>query len=152
MHGSIIFKLLSLILLGLSSAFALCILAGIFMGESWSAPSIQSFFFCIAGTLLLSASLHWIGRRGTRKFFRREALCAIGVTWILCTLIGAVPYFLIVDGCSPAAAIFEAASGLTTTGATNFANFDQFPPSLLFWRSLSQWEADLGWSSFSSPC
>lgn len=144
MHGSIIFKLLSMILLGLASAFALCILAGLAMGEALTAPSIQSFFYCIVGTLVLSAGLHWLGRRGDRKFFRREALCAIGVTWILCTLIGAVPYYLIVDGCSLAAAIFEAASGLTTTGATNFSHFDQFPPSLLFWRSLSQWIGGLG--------
>lgn len=114
------------------------------MGEALTAPSIQSFVYCIVGTLLLSASLHWLSGRGDRKFFRREALCAIGVTWILCTLIGAVPYYLIVDGCSPAAAIFEAASGLTTTGATNFAHFDEFPPSLLFWRSLSQWVGGLG--------
>ena len=144
MHGSIIFKLLSLILLGLASAFVLCILAGLSMGESLSASSIQSFLCCIAGTLLLSISFHWIGKRGNRKFFRREALCAIGVTWILCTLIGALPYFLIVNDCTPAAAIFEAASGLTTTGATNFADFEQFPPSLLFWRSLSQWVGGLG--------
>jgi hypothetical protein len=55
-----------------------------------------------------------------------------------------MPYILIVEDCNAADAIFESASGLTTTGATAFPDFYDFPKSLLFWRSLSQWFGGLG--------
>jgi trk system potassium uptake protein TrkH len=85
-----------------------------------------------------------LGRRGEAKLFRREALCAIGLSWILATLVGSLPYMLTqVDG-SYADAIFESASGLTTTGATAYGNFHEFPQSLLIWRSMSQWIGGLG--------
>ena len=46
--------------------------------------------------------------------------------------------FLISGYCqSVATAFFEAMSGFSTTGATAFANIDDFPRSLLFWRSLT---------------
>jgi trk system potassium uptake protein TrkH len=59
-------------------------------------------------------------------------------------VVGAIPYVLIVEHCDVADAIFESSSGLTTTGATAFPEFYEFPKSLLFWRSLSQWVGGLG--------
>jgi trk system potassium uptake protein TrkH len=51
---------------------------------------------------------------------------------------------VLTEHCDLSDAIFESASGLTTTGATAFNNFHEFPASLLFWRSLSQWVGGLG--------
>jgi len=106
---------------------------------------MMAFETTIGISILLSVLFYVLGRKAEAKhLFRREALCAIGLSWILATIVGALPYALTVEGCDLSDAIFESASGLTTTGATAFWNFYEFPASLLFWRSLSQWVGGLG--------
>ncbi len=144
MNTAIIYKLLGMVLLALTGAFGLCILAGLANGETFADQSLQAFATSIGMTFALSALFLLLGRKGQAKLFRREALCAIGLSWILATIVGAIPYLLIVEHCELSDAIFESSSGLTTTGATAFPNFHEFPCSLLFWRSLSQWVGGLG--------
>ncbi len=43
-----------------------------------------------------------------------------------------------------AAALFESASGFTTTGATVFATIEALPRSVLLWRSVSHWLGGMG--------
>jgi trk system potassium uptake protein TrkH len=143
-NSAIIYKLLSMVLLALAGAFALCAGAGLLMGESIHDDSIQAFGITVVTSICLSALLHMLGRNREAKLFRREALCAIGLSWILATLVGALPYILTHTGGSIADAIFESASGFTTTGATAYGNFYEFPKSLLIWRSMSQWVGGLG--------
>ena len=133
-----------MVLLALSGAFGLCLVVGLMNGESIADPSINAFSMTIVLSLLLATILYWQGSNGKSKLYRREALCAIGLSWFVATLIGALPYALSVENCHISDAIFESSSGLTTTGATAFENFDTFPKSLLFWRSLSQWFGGLG--------
>ena len=143
MNTAIIYKLLCMVLLALSGAFLLCIGVGMIMGETLGDQSLKAFEITIAIAVGLAVICHMLGRRGEARLFRREALCAIGLSWILCTIVGAIPYALI-EHCDLSDALFESASGLTTTGATAFNNFHEFPASLLFWRSLSQWVGGLG--------
>lgn len=133
-----------MVLLALCGAFATSIGAGLFMGEQIGDRSIRAFVVTIVLALALSGIFWALGRKGKTKLFRREAMCAIGLSWILATFIGAIPYVLTVEGCDITDALFESASGLTTTGATAFGDFYEFPSSLLFWRSLSQWVGGLG--------
>lgn len=133
-----------MVLLALSGAFASCIVAGLVMGEPYTDPAFRAFGITILVTLLAAGTFHLLGRKKEIKLFRREAMCAIGLSWILASLIGALPYILTVENCDWSDALFESASGLTTTGSTAFSNFHEFPPSLLFWRSLSQWVGGLG--------
>lgn len=41
-------------------------------------------------------------------------------------------------------AIFEAVSGMTTTGSTVLSGLDSLPPGILLWRSLLQWTGGIG--------
>ncbi|MEC7274071.1 MAG: potassium transporter TrkG, partial [Verrucomicrobiota bacterium] len=143
MNTTIIYKLLSIVMLALACAFALCICSGIYLGESIYSESVRAFLITSAITMTLALLFHLLGRRGKTKLFRREALCAIGISWVLAIMIGALPYALTTH-CNLSDAIFESASGLTTTGATAYTNFSEFPKSLLLWRSLSQWVGGLG--------
>lgn len=134
---------MSLVLLALAGAFSICLLSGLALGETFADESIKAFLTTIGITLGISAILYILGRHGEAKLFRREALVAIGLSWILATLVGALPYIL-TEHCDYSDAIFESASGLTTTGATAFSDFYEFPKSLLIWRSISQWVGGLG--------
>ncbi len=144
MNTAIIYRLLGMVLLALSGAFTTCILAGTLNGETLSSKSVQAFIASVLVCIIGAGVLLRLGKSDSEKLFRREALCVIGLSWILASAVGALPYFLIVEECTIADALFESTSGLTTTGATAFSNFYEFPKSLLFWRSLSQWAGGVG--------
>ena len=69
------------------------------------------------------------------------AVAALG--WFGLSLIGAVPYWLALK-ITYLDALFETASGFTTTGMTVFTGLDGLPHSILFWRALTQWIGGLG--------
>lgn len=64
--------------------------------------------------------------------------------WIALPVFGALPFVLGSPGASAIDALFEATSGLTTTGSTVFAGLDGFPAGLLLWRSMMQWFGGIG--------
>ena len=73
----------------------------------------------------------------------RDGVAIVGLCWILATVICAIPYVLVAH-VNFAFGIFEAASGLSTTGASIFSNVEILPKGLLFWRSFTQWLGGLG--------
>ncbi|HCR37053.1 MAG TPA: cation transporter, partial [Opitutae bacterium] len=114
----------------------------------WDDPreqnALHGWMLSMGITSMLMACLFFIGKKGRNRILRKEALCSIGLGWVLASLTGALPYLLIVENCSLSNAIFESTSGLTTTGASVFADIESFPRSLLFWRCMSQWIGGLG--------
>ncbi len=72
---------------------------------------------------------------------KSEALCVVAVSWAIFGIISAIPYLFY--GFSPLNALFEAVSGITTTGATILTTFT-YPKAMFFWRSMSQWLGGMG--------
>ena len=70
---------------------------------------------------------------------RREEFLLVTSAWILASVVGALPYILIKGPGFTVDALFESASGFTTTGASILVDIEAEPASLLLWRSLSQW-------------
>lgn len=56
--------------------------------------------------------------------------------WLFAALAGALPLWL--WGLSPVDAVFEAMSGITTTGSTVMSGLDTTPRGILFWRAVLQ--------------
>ena len=56
---------------------------------------------------------------------KSEGLFIVTVSWVLAALVAAIPYLFY--GLSPIDSLFEAVSGITTTGATIFIKFDTHP-------------------------
>ncbi len=78
-----------------------------------------------------------------RKIGTKEGLVVVGSSWILVSLIGALPF--IFDGaCNYFDAVFETISGFTTTGATIFDDIESLSHGLLMWRSLTHWLGGMG--------
>ena len=126
-------------------AFLLSIGAGFWFGElEQETAALNGWIGSVGCAMVLACLFLFLGRKAQQKMFRKEALCVIGLGWILASLIGAIPYILILPDCSIATAVFESTSGLTTTGASAFEKFENLPKSLLFWRCLSQWIGGLG--------
>jgi trk system potassium uptake protein TrkH len=74
----------------------------------------------------------------------REGIAAVAGAWLLASLLGALPFCI--SGVIPnyIDAVFETASGLTTTGASVLTGLELLPRSVLFWRSLTQWLGGMG--------
>ncbi|MFT4884225.1 MAG: trk system potassium uptake protein TrkH [Natronomonas sp.] len=76
----------------------------------------------------------------------REAFLAVSLIWLLVAAVGAIPFYVAGTGVlsHPVDAMFEAMSGLTTTGATVLLDFSIHSKSILMWRQVLQWLGGLG--------
>lgn len=74
----------------------------------------------------------------------RQAFIIVTLGWLVVALAAALPF--VWTGAVPTYvdALFEAMSGVTTTGATVIPDIEQIPRSILFWRSLLQWLGGMG--------
>jgi trk system potassium uptake protein TrkH len=145
MNYAILFKLQSFILGAIALAFAMSLgIALAFDHTSTSDLSVTGFGISFLVAACLSAGFTLLGRTEDNNLFRKEALATIGTGWLLASFIGALPYFFILPDISFAGALFESASGLTTTGASVLSNLETLPYSLHFWRAISQWMGGLG--------
>lgn len=130
-------RLLSLTCLALAALLALFALAAGTGGDPWRG-------FLAAGLLaaVVGGGLWPFGQAGHEPT-RREALLTVLLVWTLVPLVGAVPY--VVDGpLGVIDALFESASGFTTTGATMLTDFEAVSAPLFLWRGLTQWIGGIG--------
>lgn len=93
----------------------------------------------MTGTLLFSRYRDSMRTPNPRKLFLITGLCWVGVS-----VFSAVPLYLSGIDMSLTDALFEAVSGITTTGSTVLTNLDTLPRSVLLWRSLMQWVGGIG--------
>ncbi|MBW2267998.1 MAG: TrkH family potassium uptake protein [Deltaproteobacteria bacterium] len=80
----------------------------------------------------------------TGELYRREGVLIVVGAWLFASLTGAIPY--VVSGAIPSVidALFESASGFTTTGASILVDIEAVGRPLLFWRSFTQWLGGIG--------
>ncbi|MBN2023216.1 MAG: TrkH family potassium uptake protein [Pirellulales bacterium] len=103
--------------------------------------------------------LVWVGRRGAgAALYRREAIAVVGLSWLMATLLGALPFWLsqTAYGRGPdglpilmdvADGLFESGSGFTGTGSTVLTDLEDpelVPRAILFWRSETHFLGGLG--------
>ena len=83
---------------------------------------------------------------GRVDYFRREGLAAVGLSWLVAAVAGALPFLLSGAFRSPTDAFFESASGITTTGSTILTGeeIDSLPMGIAFWRSFMHWLGGIG--------
>ena len=145
MNYPVILKILSMLFAIMAAAFSLS--AGVSLFYYADSPlegeAMPAWISIIALSVLLAFAFFLPSRTASGKIFKKEAMCIVGVGWTLASLLGAVPYIMIA-GAPFADAFFESASGLTTTGASVFGDYSDFPRSLMFWRCFSHWIGGLG--------
>ncbi len=100
--------------------------------------------FLLVGAIAATAGLVWSRYyRPPRTLTSRNAMAIATSVWCLMIVLSALAY--IVSGeLSVASALFESASGITTTGMTALENPAEASTTLLTWRAISQWAGGLG--------
>ena len=74
----------------------------------------------------------------------RDVYLSVTLAWVLAAVLGGTPFLLEGTFVSPLDSTFEAMSGFTTTGATLLSDIESETPSILFWRSMTQWLGGIG--------
>ncbi len=110
----------------------------IYGGTDWLA-----FVYSIVILFLLGFPLSRI-KPHSRPMQAREGFAAVAIIWIVMSVGGALPFLL--SGAIPhfADAVFECASGFTTTGSTILREIESLPHGILFWRSFTHWLGGMG--------
>ena len=114
-------------------------------------------FLALAATICLAIGLGFVltrlGGRAAGQLYRKEAMATVGLSWIMATVLGALPFLLSQtergrdQRMSVADAVFESASGFTGTGATVITDLEDpalVPRAILFWRSETHFLGGLG--------
>ncbi|MCP5535940.1 MAG: TrkH family potassium uptake protein [Akkermansiaceae bacterium] len=151
MNFRILAKFLGALLLLESVAMAFC---GVFAwlddvpGDvgAMKALFLSAGVVAVGGLLLLVCGIGKIDR-----IPRREGIVVVGLGWLLCGAVGSLPYLLGEPKLEIADALFESASGFTTTGSTVMSadssvagNIESWPRGILMWRSVTQWLGGMG--------
>ena len=80
----------------------------------------------------------------TKRIFIREGFVIVGLSWIILSLFGALPFVISREIPHYVDALFETISGFTTTGASILNDVEAMSKSMLFWRSFTHWIGGMG--------
>ncbi|MEZ5526052.1 MAG: TrkH family potassium uptake protein [Gammaproteobacteria bacterium] len=80
----------------------------------------------------------------TPNMIPRQMFLITAIAWVALPIFGSLPFVFSSQAIPFTDAVFEAVSGMTTTGSTVLVNLDKMPKDLLLWRSLLQWIGGLG--------
>jgi len=107
-------------------------------------PEWQAFLvsMLVIGFLSLMMVLTTMGR--PVPFSRRVGFLLVNALWLTVCVGASLPFMLANLGMNFTDALFEAISGLTTTGATVMSGLDHLPRGILLWRSLLHWIGGIG--------
>ena len=91
------------------------LLIGLFRGES--AP-VQAFALTMGVIAAVAAMLFLLCRKAPSAFYAKEGLVCVGVSWVVMSLIGSLPFYISREIPAYIDAFFEIVSGFTTTGSS----------------------------------
>ena len=106
--------------------------------------AVEGFLYTLALMVLLGGLLHLICRKADNIFGAREGFVCVGISWIVLSLLGCLPF--VISGNIPrfVDAFFETVSGFTTTGASVVPSVEALDKGILYWRSFSHWLGGMG--------
>ena len=94
--------------------------------------------------MAVSALLFVLGRKAKQRFFVKEGLACVGLSWIAISLLGCLPFYISGEIPHFIDALFEMVSGFTTTGSSILPEVETMSRGMLYWRSFSHWLGGMG--------
>lgn len=118
-------------------------LAPCIVGFIYGEHSGLQFLICIGITLGCGMGMVSLKPK-SREMGKREAIMLTGLTWVVLSAFGMLPFLFCGTHLSVTDAFFETMSGFTTTGASVLDTLHGVPHSILLWRCVEQWIGGLG--------
>ena len=101
--------------------------------------SIDAYFTTLIISLIVGYGLLYYGRGSQKKINYIEQILLIIIVYFLTALLISIPFYLSNNQVTFINSFFESISGLTGTGFSTFKNIKYLDPTLILWRSSSQW-------------
>lgn len=141
MNRRMIINAVGLVLRVEAALLLLPAIVGVIYGErqTWLA-----FLISAAISLVLGLLPKYFLKPRTHVIYAKEGFIIVAFTWIMLSLVGAVPLVLSGAVTSYADAFFEIVSGFTTTGASVIPDVEALTRGVLFWRSFTHWVGGMG--------
>ena len=106
--------------------------------------AMWSFWAAMGACLTVAAILLLLCKGAPSAFYAKEGLVCVGLSWIVLSLFGCLPFFLSREIPHYIDAFFEIVSGFTTTGASILPEVESLSRGILYWRSFSHWLGGMG--------
>ena len=139
MNGRMIARILGTVILLLAGFLLLPLVTGLVYGET-----VWAFALTIAICLMLGLLLLLCFKPRSSELFARDGFAAVGLVWIVLSLLGALPLLLNGDIPRYVDALFEVVSGFTTTGASVLPDVEALSRAGQFWRIFTHWLGGMG--------
>ena len=101
--------------------------------------SIDTYFTTLIVSLSAGFGLMYYGKQSKKNINFIEQLILIIASYLFTSVLIAIPFYLSTYQVTFLNSIFESISGLTGTGFSIFKNIKYLDPTLILWRSSSQW-------------
>ena len=111
---------------------------------SGTAAASIGFLIAMGIIAVLVLVLALICRGAPSAFYAREGLVCVGISWIVLSLLGCLPFYISREIPRYIDAFFEIVSGFTTTGASIVPSVEALSKGILYWRSFSHWLGGMG--------
>lgn len=106
--------------------------------------AVVGFLISIAIIVLIAIVLMTACRKSNRGFYAREGMVCVGISWIIISILGSLPFYISREIPHFIDALFETVSGFTTTGASILTSVEDMSKGLLYWRSFTHWLGGMG--------
>jgi len=101
--------------------------------------SINSYVTTLITSLIIGLFFLFLGKKSEKRITFIEQLLLIVLVYLLISFFVALPFYLSNYQVTFLNSLFESISGITGTGFSIFKNIKYLDPTLILWRSSSQW-------------
>ena len=141
MHILSIIRIIGILVMCFSGTILIPAFVALIYGDGGGKAFMQAFMLSLtAGTLLW-----WPCHHHKQELRSRDGFLIVVAFWFVLGGLATFPLLLFdAPHLTVASAVFEAFSGLTTTGATVMTGLDHLPKAILFYRQFLQWLGGMG--------
>lgn len=105
----------------------------------------EGFVYIISAVIVFSlGTLGAAIKPKSKVFYAREGFVTVSLSWVLLSMVGAIPFVLTKEIPNYVDAVFETASGFTTTGASILTDVEIMSQTGMFWRCFTNWIGGMG--------
>ena len=101
--------------------------------------SVETYFITLVLSLAIGFGLNYFGKKGDKKINFFDQIVLILSVYLVSGFLISVPFYLSNFQITFISSFFESISGLTGTGFSTLKTVRYLDPTLILWRSSSQW-------------
>ena len=114
------------------------------VGLIYREKSAWAIFATMLLCLVIGVPMVLLKRPKQAVSYAKDGFVSVGLSWVVLSVMGALPFVISGSIPHPVDALFETVSGFTTTGSSILSDVEALPKCMLFWRSFTHWVGGMG--------